>query len=361
MIKTAIVVCPGAETPEAGLLGVRVAGLPLVTRVLLTAQQAGVGRFVVVASGPQQGVLRPQIEEDHRLQGRVRWIDACEPPPTSADSLLLLPSVVLEAGALRRWLERDAGGGWLVATEGATGPLIVPAPHLPACIKAAQEGLSGLAGLLAKLGGRGEVIHIPWDGAPQRPIRSAGDVPGVEGAMLEALGSPDDGPILDRFVNRRLSGWLTRRLVRCRVSPNQITAASLFTGLLGAWLLGREGALASLAGLLLFQLSVVLDHSDGELARLTFRFSRLGKWLDNFSDHAVGLAVIACVAWRVAAEGGAGRVALLGILAAVGVTGSFLVVFWWTVAREGRTAPAGVGGRRGLASMANRDGFCLAL
>ena len=361
MFETAIVVCPAAETPEASLLGVRVAGLPLVTRTLLTARQAGVERFVVVASGPQQAGLRPQIEGDDRLQGLVRWVDACGAPPISADSLLLLPTVLLEAGALRRWLERAAGAGWLVAAEDGSGPLIVPAAHLSACIAAARDGASGLAGYLARVGDGGGLVRISWDGAPQLPVRSDRDVPGVEGAMLAALGTPDDGPVLDRFVNRRVSGWLTRRLVRCRVSPNQVTGASLVTGLLGAWLLGGEGTLASLAGLLLFQLSVVLDHSDGELARLTFRFSRLGKWLDNFSDHAVGLAVIACMAWRVAAEGGAGRVALLGILAAVGVTGSFLVVFWWTVAREGRTARAGAGGRRGLASMANRDGFCLAL
>src|SRR5512146_1544586 len=100
-----------------------------------------------------------------------------------------------------------------------------------------------------------------------------------------------------------LSEPITRLAVRWPITPNHVTIISLLAGLLGAWLLAREGAAATLCGLLLFQLSVVLDHVDGEIARLTFQFSRLGKWLDNFSDHAVDLAVIACVAWRVAAAG----------------------------------------------------------
>jgi phosphatidylglycerophosphate synthase len=182
--------------------------------------------------------------------------------------------------------------------------------------------------------------------------------------MLAALRSPDDGPLVDRYVNRTLSALLTRGLLGCRVTPNQITVASLLTGLSGAWLLGGDGVPRTILGLALFQLSVILDHVDGEVARLKYLYSRLGKWLDNFSDHLVDLAVIAFLTWRVAAREPAGHFVVLGLAAALGVTGAFLVVFGWSVSERPRKVRMTAMARlleRILATLANRDGFCLAL
>jgi hypothetical protein len=50
MIDTAIVVCPQDGLREEALLGLDVAGLGLLTRSLLTARKAGIGRLVLVAS-----------------------------------------------------------------------------------------------------------------------------------------------------------------------------------------------------------------------------------------------------------------------------------------------------------------------
>jgi phosphatidylglycerophosphate synthase len=364
MIDTAVVVCPRADIPEASLLGVRVGGLPLFARTLLTARQAGVERFVVVASEPQQAGLRFQLERDVRLRGRVRWAEPAEALPAPADCLLLLPTVLLEAGALRRWIERAAADGSLIAAESGGGPLVVPARELSACVEAALGGVAGVTWYLGRLRGQGPLCRVPWEGIDQHPLRSVEEVPEVEHRMIAAFRSPEDGPIVDRYVNRTLSARLSRRLVAWPVTPNQLTVASLVAGLLGAWVLHLEGVLASLAGLVLFQLSMVLDHVDGEVARLKFQFSSLGKWLDNFSDHVVGLAVIACLTWRVAVSGTAAHLAILGLAAAIGVTGSFLVVFWWSLSgrkpQVRRTAAARLVAPA-LSALANRDGFCLAL
>jgi hypothetical protein len=72
----------------------------------------------------------------------------------------------------------------------------------------------------------------------------------------------------------------------------------------------------------------------------------------------VDVAVVAAIAWRAAAPPFGGLVAL-AILAAVGVTASFLVVFSWTV-RRGDAAMAS-GAEHPLMAVANRDGFYLAL
>lgn len=364
MGDTAVVVCPRDGLSEAALVDVEVGGLGLLVRSLLTAQQAGFERLFVVASAAQQGVLRRQVAEEPRLAGRVRWAEAAAdlvPPP--AQSVAWVPAVVMPAGILRSWRRRasDAGGPATSAGIGA-GPWAVPSAALPAFVDAAREGLAGLERFREQARIAGTLQDVPWDGAGPEIIGSPADVPAVERRMLRALRTPEDGPIVDRFVNRTISERISRLLVRWPVTPNQVTVASLLTGLVAAWLLSHDGAATSLPGLALFQLSVVLDHVDGEIARLRFQFSRLGKWLDNFSDHVVDLAVIACLAWRVASDGEAGRVAALGVAAAIGVTGSFLVVFWWSLAKP-RDAD-GASARRGAAmlkSMANRDGFGLAL
>ncbi len=54
-IDTAVVVCPRPELPKTGILGVRVGGIPLLTRTLLTAQWAGIEQFTIVATGTQRG------------------------------------------------------------------------------------------------------------------------------------------------------------------------------------------------------------------------------------------------------------------------------------------------------------------
>jgi phosphatidylglycerophosphate synthase len=347
------------------MLGVRIAGVPLLTRMLLTAQGAGIQRFAVVASRPQQAELQAQLAAEGRLSGCVRWLEPAEGlAPTPDYSLLLPPSVILDPAALRSWLGRVVDGGLVTAPEGSgIGPLAVPAAFLPTCIEAALGGQPGLAGWMEVLRGDQRLVRVPWDGGRQT-IHSVGDVAAVERAMLATLRTSEDGPIVDRFVNRALSAPLTRLLAALPVTPNQVTGASLVLGLLGAWLLSREAALASLGGLVLYQLSVILDHVDGELARLKFLHSRLGKWLDNVSDHLVGLAVIGCLTWRVGVTGTAGHIAFLGAAAALGVTGAFLVVFWWSLSgrpREARaTAPARLLGSV-LAALANRDGFYLAL
>jgi hypothetical protein len=132
-----------------------VAGLPLLTRTLLTAQQAGIQQFVVVASDSQQTLLRAQLDDETRRRDRVRWLE-----PTgdlrveAAYALVVSPLTVLEAAALRGWLERVAAEGGVTTTDGGgIGPLVVEAELLPPSIEAAHQGQSDLMQFLENLDG----------------------------------------------------------------------------------------------------------------------------------------------------------------------------------------------------------------
>ena len=94
---------------------------------------------------------------------------------------------------------------------------------------------------------------------------------------------------MDPSINRKISQPVTAWLVRCPITPNQVSLLSLVAGLAcAAFLLqGREGWLL---GALWFQISYVLDNCDGELARLTGRSSGFGSWLDTACDCIIHMA-----------------------------------------------------------------------
>jgi phosphatidylglycerophosphate synthase len=74
------------------------------------------------------------------------------------------------------------------------------------------------------------------------------------------------------------------------VTPNHITALSLIAGLAGA-LLFAQGGTAMHWGALLFILSTLLDHADGELARMTGQTSRFGHIFDILVDGLTHVAL----------------------------------------------------------------------
>ncbi len=144
----------------------------------------------------------------------------------------------------------------------------------------------------------------------------------AERRLLSDLGSAIDSR-LDTVVHRRLSRVLTRGLVALGVTPNTISVLSVIIGLVGAWCWARASVGGALLGLALYLLSVVLDHSDGEVARLTFAESRLGAWLDTLGDtlvHASGAVALGLAAQRLEGTG-----LLYGGLAAIGFIASALV------------------------------------
>lgn len=96
---------------------------------------------------------------------------------------------------------------------------------------------------------------------------------------------------LDLCFYRPLGFWCAKLGAALRVSPNQITLASMATGIAAGALFSRPGFLPwSLAGLLLLA-SGVLDSADGQLARITGRASPVGLVLDGICDTVVFIAV----------------------------------------------------------------------
>jgi len=106
-----------------------------------------------------------------------------------------------------------------------------------------------------------------------------------------------------RLYMRRASPYLTRALIPTRVTPNAVTGLMIVVGLGAAALLSLPGLLPVLLAALLIQLQLLLDCSDGELARWRQVSSPVGIYLDRMAHNVteaalpVGLAVRADGGW----------------------------------------------------------------
>src|SRR3954463_13534517 len=84
-----------------------------------------------------------------------------------------------------------------------------------------------------------------------------------------------------RLYVRRLSPYLTRLLLRTPITPDGVTWLMIASGLLAALALTLPGIGGALGAVVLIQLQILLDCSDGELARWLDRRSPAGVYLDR--------------------------------------------------------------------------------
>ncbi|MFA5975417.1 MAG: CDP-alcohol phosphatidyltransferase family protein [Elusimicrobiota bacterium] len=94
-----------------------------------------------------------------------------------------------------------------------------------------------------------------------------------------------------RHFDRRLSGAISRYLLKTPVTPNQITVGVTLLGVVAGYFMAQIGYTAKVIGSALFLLTSILDGCDGEVARAKKMTSKLGGWLDLWGDNVVHVAV----------------------------------------------------------------------
>ena len=345
------------KEPGPGAL-TRVGGLTLFQRAVLTLQRAGISQIWILA-GEEEKRLRAIVHADNRVQAALRWLPTREFPPTDPQtwevlagevkgsclivgchtvfSSSLIQSLRME-GADGRVLvvvgqtgeENNAGNPTVAHREdrqpGALGSIVVfhdrnDSDLIPSGSTTTQLPVAGdLVVLPSRLLGVSGVLKSP----EANPIRLALEQAAIEGIIQPVSSLPTqfrdvrgpNGPQLaerslfqslhnlkggwdgwfDRYVNRKLSGGLTRLFLKMGVSPNTITLISMLIGLAAAGCIATGLYEWGVMGALLFQLSVIMDCCDGEVARLTFSESRFGKEFDILADNVVHIAIFVGIA-----------------------------------------------------------------
>jgi phosphatidylglycerophosphate synthase len=105
-----------------------------------------------------------------------------------------------------------------------------------------------------------------------------------------------------RLYVRRFSPYLTRMLLRTPVTPNGVTWLMLLAGVAAAAVITLPGLVPALAAVVLIQLQILLDCSDGELARWRQTSSTAGIYLDRLAHYVTEAAFPIAIGIR--ADGG---------------------------------------------------------
>jgi hypothetical protein len=321
-----------------------VVGRPVVFRAILAAVRAGASR-VGVPARLRSPDLDAALATSPSARAALVWIDgtgglALEP------TLLLPAAALMPASALIRLLHLPPGRVLAESLPTGAPTLTIDATRLAVHLPDLADGapMADVLGRELKAQDFPAVLGGRWFVR----VTEASEAAEAEGRLWGELGSAIDSR-LDVAVHRRLSRPLTRLAVALGIPPNPITVSSGVLGLAAAAAFSNGDATAVLGGLLLYLAAVVVDHTDGEVARLTLTESAVGEWLDIAVDTAVHTALV--VALGVAADRVTGGGLAAGAVAAAGVIGSAVVGKLWP------PAPPTAGQRGLLDSLTSRDGF----
>jgi phosphatidylglycerophosphate synthase len=292
-------------------------GLSLLRRTIRAARRSGFGDIVVLAGADEIDHLQPLVIDEAAV-AIVPAVPALRKPSATA-------RVPADLVGERSWLEQLARETATQGTRRADGTdiFLFSAGATPEQI-AAADGVTA-----------GEPIIFE---APPLRMADESDRKSAEQRLLKGLIKDSDG-FMSRYFARPISISLSRQLAPRGVTPNQMTIVSGLIGLAAApFFLSAAPAMQAIGGLL-FVAHSVLDGCDGELARLTFRESRLGGLLDFFSDNLVHLAIFACMAvgWSLAEA--ASWPLVLGAAAVLGTAGSAGAVYWLTLRKKTAAGP----------------------
>ena len=321
---------------------ISVAGRPVAFRMIAAAIRAG-ARRVAVPAWLRATPVGAAVAASPRARDAVVWMEPGTLP--APGPVLLLPAAAAVPPAALAAMLAAAPGTVLAASQHGDAPVVAADSTLAATLAFGLAAASPLGDDIrhALKSQEPAAVEAGW----YARVRDARDAAAVEARLLEGLGSAIDTR-LDVVLHRRLSRPMTRVAVALGVPPNPITAASLVIGMLAAWCFWRADAATAFVGLLVYVVSVALDHADGEVARLTLTESRLGEWLDVAADNLVHAAFV--FAMGVTTQDVTGTGFWIGVIGTLGTLGSAVV------AKVSPPRAADAMGRR-LEDMGSRDGF----
>jgi 1L-myo-inositol 1-phosphate cytidylyltransferase / CDP-L-myo-inositol myo-inositolphosphotransferase len=296
----------------------RVGGVSLLRRAVRVLREAGVERIVVVA-GHRSDAVAAAIDDD-RLgvelvvnpdwdQGTASSVVLGLRQVQDPRCLLVMGDQVFEAEDVRRLLAAPGVNVLAVATDpGGAGAVdaglgvVAVADVLAAAGAAGPPSWVELRERMVEAGDELTTLELLgfWAAVDERAgVRS------LERAMWRRYGPKPTDQIIARTVNRRISGPITRLLLRTGLTPDVATLLAFATTLAAAALIALgDPWWAMTAGGVGVMLGCALDGVDGELARVSGRTSRRGAALDTLLDRYADLAVVVGLAVGAGASSG---------------------------------------------------------
>lgn len=348
----------------------RVAGLPLLKRIILAAKKAGIKEFVIVVGYEKNRIIHDISSEDLGVKiefvENKQWMKSngisvlAARASVNEDFVLLMSDHIFDPQTLQNLrqaplkqnqalLAVDYGiqkvfdladatkieshngqiqkiGKNLAKYNAIDTGMFLATPALFEALEAVKKddncALSDGIQYLAKTNQMGsfDIGQGFW-----QDVDDTASLKYAEKQLLNQCRKTTDG-IISRHINRHVSLFITSLLIKTNLSANHVTGLTMVVGILSAVFVARGDYWNVLLGAFLFQLASILDGCDGEISKLKLTSTKLGQWLDTLSDN------LTYVLFMVGVVIGAGythdpQIRLLGILTLFGVVMTVFVMF----------------------------------
>ncbi len=342
---------------------VRLLGLPLILRSILTLKEAGI-RDIVVIVGFMGEMIKEKLGDGRRYGVSITYVQNPQWQRGNALSMLAAKGLVKKRFLLimsdhifsteiikRLSLKRPEPGSAILAIDlnprdyidmdDATkvivkenkiravskalkdydavdcGAFLVSTEVLDFAEELIKKGKDTLNDVMDELAKQGRLKAFDIGDEFWIDVDTEESLKLAEELLLNNLIKPTDG-FISRMFNRPVSKRITRWLVNTNLTPNALSIISFVFCLIAAALFSIGSYISFFLGGLLAQFTSVLDGCDGEVARLKFQTSRYGAWLDavldRYGDAAIVLGIIYGL-WNYSANT---EVWLIGYIALVG-------------------------------------------
>jgi CDP-L-myo-inositol myo-inositolphosphotransferase len=308
---------------------VKVGGVPLLKRVILSAKKIGVTEFVIVL-GYQAARIRKEIKAQE-LGVKITWVRNLDWHKPNGLSLLkaeryvdgkfflFMSDHIFNLDILKKLKEVNLGencgllgvdyrlnrginlddatkvrtennklfnlGKSLKDFNAIDVGIFILTPHIFDALRQSQlNGDYSLSGGVRVLAQDGRMCTFDIGDNFWQDVDTKPDVKLAERLLLQSTRSDSDG-VVAKLINRRISNRLTKWLLKVPITPNQISIFNLFLTAFIAWLVSFGKPLNTIIGGILFQFASILDGCDGEVAQIKLKDSKLGAVVDTVSDH----------------------------------------------------------------------------
>jgi len=158
-------------------------------------------------------------------------------------------------------------------------------------------------------------------------IKNGEDVSKVEWEYLKFLQFRPGG-VVAKYLNRPVSIRITRNILKYKfMTPNFVTVADFFIGLLGLACFLIPGYLGAVLGGVIIHFNSIVDGVDGEIVRMRHQGSSLGAWLDSICDETLGALLYLAIGYHLYISGGSFLFLAAGIITAV-ASYTYALVHW---------------------------------
>ena len=275
----------------------RLWGLTLLERGLYTLQKAGINDFLIVCGSHYDAVNEYIENKKLRRNFKLELFDSIDDIQMSNDKFLVVDSnVIFDEGIIKNLITR-ANNNSIICVDSSpkyverntdlskdflnAGIILCNKKDIRILENIAQNTF--ITKEIVKDYGM-EIYDVNgnfwYKVETQQNLKTAKDI-----LWDKHRSNPDwvEGTLLIT-ARKILSKFLLKWLVNTRLSPNQISVIGLSSFLASAFLFSFGSYAYNIIGGICILIGISLDISDGLVARLTFRTSKYGEWLEHIFD-----------------------------------------------------------------------------